>query len=186
MKHDNDQTKGRHAETSSEARLRWQLRGLRRDVPPQRDLWPRIAERIAATPVAATRMATPRRGIGRGWAPLALAASLLLAIGLAWQLRPLPGPAAADTVSNAPGGRLVKREAEAMTREYGAALRELHATTPGTIRPPSEVAALRTLDRSAEEIRAALSRDPDARFLLQRLHSTYAQRLALTQRATLT
>ena len=43
-------------------------------------------------------------------------------------------------------------------------------------------AALRELDRSAATIRAALTRDPDARFLLDRLQDTYRRRLSLTQR----
>jgi hypothetical protein len=42
------------------------------------------------------------------------------------------------------------------------------------------------LDRSAAQIRGALAKDPDARFLLERLRHTYAMRLALTQRAALT
>ncbi|HET6434301.1 MAG TPA: hypothetical protein VFG18_01105 [Xanthomonadaceae bacterium] len=33
------------------------------------------------------------------------------------------------------------------------------------------------------QIRTALEHDPDARFLLDQLRRTYAQRLALTQRA---
>jgi len=44
----------------------------------------------------------------------------------------------------------------------------------------------RDLDRSAAQIRSALAKDPDARFLLDRLRHTYAMRLALTQRAALT
>ena len=45
--------------------------------------------------------------------------------------------------------------------------------------------ALHELDRSAAQIRTALARDPDARFLLERLRRTYSLRLALTQRAAL-
>jgi hypothetical protein len=43
-------------------------------------------------------------------------------------------------------------------------------------------ADLRELDRSEAQIRGALLRDPNARFLLDRLQHTYALRLALTQR----
>jgi hypothetical protein len=44
---------------------------------------------------------------------------------------------------------------------------------------------LRELDRSARQIRTALARDPEARFLLERLRRTYSLRLELTQRAAL-
>jgi hypothetical protein len=78
------------------------------------------------------------------------------------------------------------RQADAMTREYQAALREIEATTPGRTDAHPEAAALRELDHSAKQIRTALERDPDARFLLDRLRKTYTQRLAITQRADMT
>ena len=147
--------------------LRWQLRSLRRDVAPERDLWPPIAERIAATPQMAARPAPA----WRRFAPLATAAALALAIGLAWQLRPAPAPGPDFE------GRLLTAEADAMTREYQAALFELNHGVGA--RAPQE---LHVLDRSAAQIRTALRRDPDARFLLERLQRTYARRLELTQR----
>ena len=160
-----------------DASLRLQLRGLRRELAPQRDLWPGIAARIATAP-AASRRRSPHR-----FAPLALAASLLLALGVAWQLQPPAGdPQAPATASVG----LIDREAEAMTREYRAALRELHASTPPSTTPQPVQPALRELDRSARQIRTALARDPDARFLLERLRRTYSLRLELTQRAALT
>ena len=101
-------------------------------------------------------------------------ASLLLAVALVWQLRPS---------QQAPGDEtLIAREAQAMTSEYRGALQELSASAPvATSADP----ALDELDRSAAQIRSALARDPDARFLLERLRHTYALRLALTQRAIL-
>ncbi|HSR65901.1 MAG TPA: hypothetical protein VLM17_09925 [Xanthomonadaceae bacterium] len=156
----------------ADSRLRLALRGLRRDTLPERDLWPQLAARLAQAP---RQVAAPRT---RHWMPaLALAASLVLAVGIAWQLRPASRPD--------PSAQLIQREAQAMTREYRAALFELERSAP----PPaaSPVApALDDLDRSAAQIRTALARDPDARFLLERLRRTYAQRLALTQRAALT
>ena len=148
--------------------LRWQLRSLRRDVAPERDLWPAIAQRIAATPQMTARPATPA---WRRFAPLATAAALALAIGLAWQLRPVPAPGPDFE------GRLLTAEADAMTREYQAALFELNHGVGA--RAPQE---LYVLDRSAAQIRTALRRDPDARFLLERLQRTYERRLELTQR----
>lgn len=148
-----------------ENELRWQLRQLPAEIDPPRDLWPGIAARL---PVPA-----PRRRIAPWLGGLALAASVSLAIGLAWQLR-APTAASLD-----PQAELVQREAEAMTREYQAALGQFEgAPVPDPIAP-----ALATLDRSAEEIRAALDADPDATFLLGQLRRTYARRLELTQRA---
>ena len=70
-----------------------------------------------------------------------------------------------------------------MTREYNAALREVEASAPRST--TTSQLALRELDRSAAQIRTALARDPDARFLLERLRHTYSLRLALTQRAAM-
>ena len=153
-------------DTDFDERLRWQLRALRSDAPPQRDLWPGIAARIEAP-----RSRTSRRAFA--W--LAVAASLLLAFGIGWRLRPV-APAPAPT-----GVSLVQQEAEAMTRDYAVALRRLQASAPATRDDPT----LHELDRSAEHIRDPLQRDPDADFLLQRLRHTYEKRLALTQRALL-
>ncbi len=155
-------------------RLRWSLRGLRREALPERELWPAISARIATQPrVPAGRH---RRGHGawRRLAPLATAASLILAAGLAWQLRPASAPEPASD----PLAGLLGREADAITREYQAALSELDTIAD------ADAPGLRELDRSAAQIRTALARDPDARFLLERLQHTYARRLALTQRLT--
>lgn len=176
--------------------LRWQLRGLRREAMPERDLWAGISARIAAEPVAAqaapaaaNAIALPPRPL-RKLAWLAMAASVALAVGLVWQLRPAGTVASSEEsetfASAAPHADpttaiLISREASAMTWEYKAALREIDAHN----RPAAEPAALRQLDRSAAEVRSALAQNPDARFLLDRLQKLYAQRLALTQRLAL-
>ena len=79
----------------SDASLRMALRGLPREIEPANDLWPGIAARIQAAP-AQTSVRKPAR---RPWAwPVAMAASLLVATGLAWQVRPsYPQPVAAAT-----------------------------------------------------------------------------------------
>ena len=156
---------------NGDAALRMALRQLRRDRMPERDLWPRIAADIAAP--AGGRSDVRRAGRSR-FVPWAIAASLLLAVSLAWQLRPLrPHDGEA---------RLLTHEARAMTREYQGALKVIASSTPaGAASTP----ALRELDASAAQIRGALARDPDARFLLDRLRHTYALRLALTRRAAL-
>ncbi len=154
--------------------LRWELRALRKDVAPAADLWPSIAARIAATPQVAR---TPVRKSWRPLLPLATAASLALALGIAWQVRPVAPETA--PIGDSVHGRIIAVEAEAMTREYQAALKEIDAYTP----PPAKgTPALKVLDRSAAQIRTALARDPDARFLLDRLQRTYTRRLELTQR----
>ena len=142
--------------------LRWQLRALRRDEAPGRDLWPGIAPALTA----------PRRAPRhRLWiAPTALAASLLLLVGvIGWQ-----------SGARAPGASatLVQREADDLTRQYQAAMQELAPVSPpGSLQP-----AFADLDRNAALIREALEQAPDSRLLLQQLRRTYAHRLALAQR----
>ena len=163
---------GSNDDRYDDQRLLLALRGLRRDRPPARDLWPDIAARIAQAP----RVVAPPR---RRWMPaLALAASLVLAVGIAWQQRP-PEPAPQRAIAP------LQVEARAMTRQYQAALLELERSAPQATASPL-APALQELDRSAAQIRIALAHDPDARFLLDQLRRTYAQRLALTQRAVLT
>ncbi len=165
-----------------EAELRMALRGLRHDADPGRDLWPGIAARIAALPAQAPSSRFRPRWL---W-PLAVAASLMLAVGVTWNLQ--PGSASATMsgvpiVTTATGARkqapLVQREAETLTLQYQAAMRELEVQAmPAGWQPGVEA-----LDRSAAEIRVGLQRDPDSRLLLQRLRDTYSRRLALSRRA---
>lgn len=171
--------------------LRWQLRGLRHDVAPQRDLWPGIAERISAQAGQAAPpdvVVLPSRNNSKRYAWLAMAASITLAVGIGWQLRPSSpiestAPSIAQTLPHPgnPTAALIAREANAMTWEYKAALREIDAHNT----PVADARALRQIDRSAALVRSALTQDPDARFLLDRLQKLYAQRLALTQRLAL-
>lgn len=164
-----------HDDAPLDANLRLQLRGLRRDIEPAADLWPGIAARLARAPAA------PRRPRAQRYAPWALAASLVLAVGVAWKMQPPPAPAGGTSSVEA---RLLAGEADAMTREYDAALREVQAA-----RPAGEAAvaasALEELDRSALKIRGALDEDPGARYLLDRLRHTYSLRLELTRRLPL-
>lgn len=152
--------------------LRWQLQSLRRDIEPQADLWPGIAARIAATPRQAH---VERKTRARRFAPWAMVASVMLAVGVAWQL---------DSIDPEPGqgNPLIRQQAVSMTLDYEGALARLQQS--GT--PPEMATAFGDLDRSAAQILGAIDRDPEARFLLEQLRRTYARRLELTRRATLT
>jgi len=155
--------------------LRWQLQALRRDIEPQGDLWPGITERIATTPQQATAEGVQRSARARRFAPWAMAASVLLAIGVVWQLNP------ADPAPHQ-GNPLIRQQAVSMTLDYENALARLQQA--GT--HPELAPAFGDLDRSAAQILGAIDRDPDARFLLDQLRRTYARRLELTRRAGLT
>lgn len=148
--------------------LRLRLKGWRRDVAPSVDLWPAIATRLQERPKKAT--SASRRRLPR-WAPIGMAASMLLAIGFTWKLgidgQPPP---------------VIRGEAVAMAADYQAALEE-YAETP---LQPELQPALEFLDQNAASILAAIERYPDARFLLDQLRRTYDRRLELTQRAIIT
>ena len=156
------------------AALRMQLRALRTPQPPGRELWPGIAARLAAQP---PRTATP--SLHRRLLPaLAVAATLAVAVGLGWQLRPA-SPAAIDAGAAAPvpAGAPLLAIADAMGREYRGALREIPAPAPSN----PAYASLLELDASAAAVHDALAQDPDSLFLLQRLQHVHARRLALTR-----
>jgi hypothetical protein len=150
--------------------LRWQLRDLRGERMPTRDLWPGIAARLPAA-------RAPRRWLP----PAALAASLLLVAGaIGWQtLQPGTSQSVASPIADiATSDTLVQREARGMTLQYEAAFREM-ATLPDD---PALRPAFDELDRSTTQILDALSDQPDSRLLLEQLRRTYARRLALSQR----
>jgi len=153
------------------AALRWQLRALRQDAAPAHDLWPGVAARL-------TPQAAPVRAPQRWLRPVALAASLVLAVGTVGWFARTSGPA---TTSRASEPTLVQREADGLTRQYQAALQEMQVPMPVSLQPTAEA-----LDRDVALIRAALARDPDSVRLLEQLRRTYAHRLALAQRVAYT
>ena len=168
-----------------DAGMRMALRGLRRDIAPDNDLWPAIAAGLQSLP-------QPRRVPRRsrpGWLwPVAMAASLLLAVGVAWQNKPVRSAKAvaaqvAQVAQASPAPNrdetLIQREANGMTVHYQSALREMQLQPlPVGFQP-----GLDALDRSAIEIRSALQHDPNSRLLLERLRVTYTRRLVLARRA---
>lgn len=204
MKHDTHDT---HDATELPDALRWQLRALRQDQPPTTDLWPGIAQRL--TPQSGDTVSTGWGGQPTATAarqrsrmPVALAASVLVAVGTLGLLRvggPAPGqsssfaddagfPSTPDTArlsatpraaGNAPpisaDTPLALAEAQALRMQYQGAIRELE-TRPGAA---AANPTLRTLDQSAELILAALRQAPDSTRLLEQLRRTYQRRLDL-------
>lgn len=165
-----------------DAGLRMALRGLRQDIEPSHDLWPGIAARLQSVPHQ-SRLAPRRRRPGWLW-PIAMAASVALAVGLVWRIQPVtpaqvPVPKIAQASPASGRETLVQREADSMTLHYEAALREFSVQPV----PVGWQPAIDTLDRSTIEIRSALQTDPNSRLLLDRLRATYTRRLALARRA---
>lgn len=162
------------------AALRMQLRALRTPEPPARELWPGIAARLSAQPQAQARPSSTVSRWRRLPQALSVAAVLALALGLGWQLRPSGQDAVqevAPTGQPAPATAPLVVVADAMSREYRGALREIPAPPPAT----PGYRSLLELDASAAAVRDALAQDPGAVFLLQRLQHIHARRLALTR-----
>ncbi|MEG3192858.1 hypothetical protein [Lysobacter sp. D1-1-M9] len=182
--------------------LNWQLRALRTDATPEHDLWDGIGARL---PPRSPRSMLERSQRRRWPAPVALVATLLLALGFSgwWQRPPAPEPIAVDPSAAQPAPEQpaveqatmaqttpataveptpVQREVDGMTRQYRAALVELE----GAPTAPLLDATFEELDRNAGLILDALALDPNSRLLLGQLRRTYAHRLALSQRVVRT
>jgi hypothetical protein len=170
-------------ETPDDLRLRRQLRALAQDRPPQRDLWPQIA---AALPPRRPRASWRRPGPAL-WA---LAAGMVVAIGLALVPLPVADPdqlptvaamAAADRADDAPDSVDVLLSAYdqvlAAERDWRDR-RPLPLATPGA---QERVAAARELDASLATLAAALRLEPQSQLLRRLMHQTLQQRTALIQ-----
>jgi hypothetical protein len=133
-----------------------ELRKLGGDAQPQRDLWPRIAARIAVRP-------TTRR-----WRmELGLAATLALAFGvatLAWRTQ------SANTIpiaATAPANGAMSMAADNAPLAWAV---------PAN---PALAAASRDLDSASVQLQQALEQHPQAVFLVGLLNRTNAQRMRL-------
>ncbi len=152
---------------------------LRQDIPPARDLWPAISAAIEADKAAAT---APESGSRRPrWLPAAglAAAVALVAIGVligrnfgtATQDRP-QDQLIVDSAT--PGNPEVVRTAVQREEDYQKQRRALLVEVQARLQAMPEPerakvqASLTTLQRSIDEIRAALGADP-ANALLQEL-----------------
>lgn len=158
----------------SEQELIGRLKRLPRRVEPPEDLWPGINRQLAAR----------RSG---GWHWQSVAAGMIAVIGTIFALwlgsgletdELVDGPEASPPY---PGGGLVY--ARSVDRQYRGALDIVAGEMP---RRPASVAEfgelqleLRTLERAAEEIRAAIEQDPDAMYLAQLLETTHRKRIRM-------
>jgi hypothetical protein len=157
---------------------------LPKDVAPSRDLWPGIAARLAEAP----RVAGPR--LAR-W-PVALAAGFLVASVsalLTWSLVRSPATAPVQVAENPqPAGTFVP---VSYGPNSGLSARELVARDQlvaqfrekfETLRPETREAILKNLtvmQAAADEIDAALAKDPASGMLKGMLVGTYKQELQL-------
>jgi hypothetical protein len=161
---------------STDTSRRWQLRQLPREREPARDLWAGIAAAIEHPLVPAQAVPERRSRVAWRTAGSALAASLLLGLFTLGLVKPHLLEAAGLRRATAEH-QLVLKEAVAMRKQYQAELRQFrNKPVPADITP-----ALIELDQSADNIIVALNSHPDAVFLLDQLHRTYARRLQLTQ-----
>jgi hypothetical protein len=158
---------------------------LPKDVQPGRDLWPAIAARIAQAHEAPAKPAFR-------W-PLALAASLVVASVsalLTWSLVRDPQPATPAVIAQAPepAGEFVPVSYgpnSGLTAKELAARDELFAQFRGAfenLRPETRTAIVKNLaimQQAADQIDAALAKDPASGMLKGMLVGTYKQELQL-------
>lgn len=158
--------------------------GLPKDIEPPRDLWPAIAARIAEARQAPAKPAFR-------W-PLALAAGFLIASVsalLTWSLLRDPQPPGVAVVAEAPADAAIVpvrygpnsgvSAAELAARD--ALLREFQGAF-ATLRPETREAIRKNLaimQAAADEIDAALAKDPASGMLKGMLAGTYKQELQL-------
>lgn len=157
-----------------------QAAALPRAIEPPRDLWPAIADRIAAG-AARSRAAS-------WWAPLALAVAAALVMTLAATLLRRQGPSrspaalvpALETVSMRPIG-----DAEADYERATAALLAALDERRDSLSPETLAAVERNLaviDQAMAEVRAALRKDPGRPQLARMLAATHRKKVDVLQR----
>jgi predicted anti-sigma-YlaC factor YlaD len=159
-----------------------------REMSPSRDLWPGIAERIAAV---RPRAAAPVARRIWSWSPslLAAAAAVVVALG-AGLARVWPPAAGRETATGAvheaawttdPALLAAEREYARATAQLMAALEARKASLP-----PETMAAvekdLTTIDAALRQVRGALRQDPANAQLSHMLASTHQKKLDVLQR----
>ena len=180
---------------ASEARMRALLarvEALPRALEPARDLWPQIADRIAASNVVPAGFAAR----GRRWVPLgaaAAAAALLIAVTAVVTAVLVRGERASRSAASVPAevpGAVQASLALADARStYEAARRQLvgalesrrGSLSPATLKVVDDNLAI--IDRAVREMEGALARDPGNRELPALLVAAYRQEIDMLQRA---
>ena len=153
---------------------RSEMRKLGDAVEPARDLWPQIAARLDAAPRATLR---PRR---RGGAWIALAATLVAAVGAGYLALERPRPRPAATAVAAPA---------VTPRSARVAAAPPAADTPRTAldwavpADPALAASAQHLDTASAQLQDALEQRPDAVFLVGLLNRTNSMRLRLMRKS---
>jgi hypothetical protein len=159
---------------NNEFEWRNQMRKHAEAVEPERDLWPAIAARIAATTVASHRRSWRSRA---GW--LAIAATLVVAGGAGltayrWQ-RVVPATASAvPPAAEQPVG----------VQPVASTTEELPRTALDWAMPddPALAATAQNLDNASAQLQDALEQRPDAVFLVGLLNRTNSMRLRLLRK----
>lgn len=148
----------------TEFEIQRRLREMNAPHLPSADLWPAIAQRIAAGEDS-SRVARRRRAR----VPLAAAAALLLAVVGGTLLLGMQQHRAQDSLASDAGAisksRIGPRDAQDVSRAPGG--------------DPRLVGAAVVLDAAHAELEQALERRPDAVFLVSLLNRTNAQRMKL-------
>lgn len=163
----------------SDRRLDDVLQSMRGEIEPGRDLWPGIESRLEHRPLR------PR---WPAWAWQAAAAVALVAVSSLvtaafvrqWSVPVVQAPAARPRVVPASyaSGPALNADYEAARRQLAADLEQRLATLPPSARQKLE-ANLAEMRRAAEEINAALARQPGDALLEELLMNTYQDELGV-------
>ncbi len=158
-----------------------------REMSPSHDLWPGIAERIAAV---RPRPAAPGPRRIWSWSPALLAAAAAVVLALGGRARVWPPATGPETPTGAvheaawttdPALLAAEREYARATGQLMAALEARKATLP-----PETMAAvekdLTTIDAALRQVRGALRQDPANSQLSHMLASTHQKKLDVLQR----
>lgn len=151
----------------NEFELRRELRELRSDREPARDLWPQIASRMQCEELPAEVPVRKRRA---NWLPLSAAAAIAVSLGAGIFSMALQGPSFADPAApdGMPPGFSVQSQIERA--------RELALTVD-----PRLAGAEVVVDAANAELEEALRQQPDAVYLVGLINRTHAQRRKLAR-----
>ena len=165
---------------NSEFEWRNEMRKLGGPVEPARDLWPEIAARIAAQPLAPVQ-STRRRALG--W--IALAATVLVAVGAGLMLQQVRHGEPLATAT----GTAAQPTAPPVAAKPNSAPPTMAADLPRTAldwavpEDPRLAATAQDLDNASAQLQDALEQRPDAVFLVGLLNRTNAMRLRLMRKS---